>query len=46
LQDAHRQPQDTGSLSNGRNNNVAMGSTGFGGGSSDDSSSDSSSGRP
>jgi hypothetical protein len=45
-QDARRQPQDTGSLSNGRNNNVAMGSTGFGGGSSDDSSSDSSSGRP
>jgi hypothetical protein len=44
-QDARRQPQDTGSLSNGRNNNVTMGSTGFGGGSSDDSSSDSSSGR-
>jgi hypothetical protein len=44
-QDAHRQPQDTASLSNGRNNNAAMGSTGFGGRSSDDSSSDLSSGR-
>jgi hypothetical protein len=44
-QDAHHQLQDTGSLSNECNNNVAMGSTGFGGGSSNDSSSDSSSGR-
>jgi hypothetical protein len=44
-QDACHQPQDTGSLSNGCNNNVTMGSTGFGGGSSDDSSSDSSSSR-
>jgi hypothetical protein len=44
-QDAHRQPQDTASLSTGCNNNVAMGSCGFGGGSSDDSSSNSSSGR-
>jgi hypothetical protein len=42
-QDAHHQLQDTASLSNGHNNNAAMGSTGFGGGSSDDSSSDSSS---
>jgi hypothetical protein len=33
------------SVSNGRNNNAAMGSSGFGGVSSDDSSSDSSSGR-
>jgi hypothetical protein len=44
-QDTRRQPHDTGSLSNERNNNVAMGSTGFGGGSSNDSSSDLSSGR-
>jgi hypothetical protein len=44
-QDTRRQLQDTGSLSNGRNNNATMGSSGFDGGSSDDSSSDSSSGR-
>jgi hypothetical protein len=44
-QHARGQPQDTVSVSNGCNNNAAMGSSGFGGGSSNNSSSDSSSGR-
>jgi hypothetical protein len=45
-QDAHCQPQDPVPVSDGRNNNATMGSSGFGGRSSDDSSSDSSSCRP
>jgi hypothetical protein len=44
-QDARRRPQDPVPVSDGCNNNAAVGSSGFGGGSSDDSSSDSSSGR-